>query len=154
MKSQSAYPACSTRLSRTLGSEWAVRGHAASAARAPSSRRPSRASADARSWAISYSSIAYPERSKFTTIETRSLSVPARGVRSTTGLVGGSGPQQPDPSTARDAGVTPVSPLSTALAGLVMVRIAVGLGLQQPANPETDHDHRQTAPCGAYREGV
>jgi len=49
------------------------------------------------------------------------LSVPARGVRSTTGLVGGSGPQQPDPSTARDAGVTLVSPLSTALAGLVMV---------------------------------
>ena len=82
------------------------------------------------------------------------LSVPARGVRRTLGLVDGSGPQQPDPSTARDAGVTLVSPLSTALAGLVMVRIAVGSGLQQPANPETDHDHRQTAPCGAYREGV
>src|SRR5262245_47858796 len=27
---------------------------------------------------------------------------------------------------------------------LVMVRIAVGSGLRQPANPETDHDHRQT----------
>src|SRR5262249_4763856 len=82
------------------------------------------------------------------------LSVPARGVRSTLGLVGGSGPQQPDPSTARDTGVALVSPLSTALVGLVMVRIAVGSGLQQPANPEPDHDHRQTAPCGAYREGV
>jgi hypothetical protein len=88
------------------------------------------------------------------TVDGDSLSVPARGVRSTSGLVDGSGPQQPDPSTARDAGVAPVSPLSTALAGLVMVRIAVGSGLQQPANPETDHDHRQTAPCGAYREGV
>src|SRR5215468_1674254 len=81
-------------------------------------------------------------------------SVPARGVRSTLGLVDGSGPQQPDPSTARDASVALVSPLSTALAGLVMVRIAVGSGLRKPANPETDHDHRQTAPCGAYREGV
>src|SRR5262249_23093538 len=87
-------------------------------------------------------------------VTVRLLSVPARGVRRTLGLVDGSGPQQPDPSTARDAGVTLVSPLSTALAGLVMVRIAVGSGLQQPANPETDHDHRQTAPCGAYREGL
>src|SRR5262245_54530003 len=87
-------------------------------------------------------------------VRTGRLSVPARGVRSTLGLVGGSGPQQPDPSTARDTGVALVSPLSTALVGLVMVRIAVGSGLQQPANPETDHDHRQTAPCGAYREGV
>ena len=79
---------------------------------------------------------------------------PDRGVRSTLGLVDGLGPEQPNPSTARDAGAALVSPLSTALAGLVMVRIAVGSGLRQPANPETDHDHRQTAPCGAYREGV
>src|SRR5262245_48103291 len=35
-----------------------------------------------------------------------------------------------------------------------MVQIAVGSGLRQPANPETDHDHRQTPPCGAYREGA
>src|SRR5215813_7512725 len=84
----------------------------------------------------------------------QTVSVPARGVRSTLGLVGGSGPQRLDPSTARDTCVALVSPLSTALVGLVMVRIAVGSGLRQPANPETDHDHRQTAPCGAYREGV
>src|SRR5215813_13290514 len=57
-----------------------------------------------------------------------SLSSPARGVRSTLGLVGGSGPQQPDPSTTRDTSVALVSPLSTALVGLVMVRIAVGSG--------------------------
>ena len=44
------------------------------------------------------------------------VSVPARGVRSTLEIVDGSGPQQPDPSTDRDAGVALVSPLSTALA--------------------------------------
>ena len=38
-----------------------------------------------------------------------------------------------------------VSPLSTTLAGLVMIRIVVGSGLLQAANPETDHDHLHLA---------
>src|SRR5262245_8488358 len=41
-------------------------------------------------------------RKKRETVGCMLLSVPARGVRSTLGLVDGSGPQQPDPSTARD----------------------------------------------------
>src|ERR1700719_4697612 len=88
MKSQSAYPACSTRLSRIFRSEVAVRGHAASAASAASSRRPSRPSADAFSWAISYSRVAYPERSKFNAIGARSETWPA-GYPSSIGRQGG-----------------------------------------------------------------
>jgi hypothetical protein len=65
------------KLSRIFRSEVSVRGHAASAASAASSRRPSRPSADAFSWAISYSRVAYPERSKFNAIGARSETWPA-----------------------------------------------------------------------------
>jgi hypothetical protein len=41
--------------------ELAVRGYAAGAVSPASSRRPSRPSVDALSWAISYSRVAYPE---------------------------------------------------------------------------------------------
>ncbi len=71
MKSQSAYPASSTRLSRIVRSEVAVGGHATSAASAASSCRPSRPSADALSSAISYSRVAHPERSEFNAIGMR-----------------------------------------------------------------------------------
>src|SRR4029078_6858100 len=65
-------PACCTRESRIFRSEPAVRGHAASAVSAASSRRPSRSSADAFSSAISYWSVAYPELNEFNAILARS----------------------------------------------------------------------------------
>jgi hypothetical protein len=58
------------------------------------------------------------------------VAVPARGVRSRAGFVGGSDLHKPDPPQPRDTSVRPY-PLSTALVGTVMVGIADGSNLQK-----------------------